>query len=305
MEITEKTVKQICEKANAEIIFNESLKNHNTFSVGGRCKAFISINSENLLAELVKFLNENGEKYFILGKGSNVIVSDTGYDGYVLCMGKNFEDINMTDEVSFSAKAGLSMAKLGNFALKNSLCGAEGLHGIPGTIGGAVYMNAGAYGQEISDIVTKVRAIDKNGNIKEYTADELDFSYRHSVFSENKEIVSEVFFKMKKDDASLIKSRMQECMQKRKDKQPLEYPSAGSTFKRPDGSYASLLIDNCGLKGMSVGDAQVSEKHCGFVVNKGNATSKDIMSLCKKVSEIVKEKTGYSLELEPVVLGNI
>lgn len=295
----------ICKEEKAGIIFNEILKKHTTFCVGGKCRAFISVNSEAMLIRLLKLFDENNAEYTIIGKGSNIIVSDKGYDGYVINIGREFSSMEICDDRFIRSQSGASLRALGNFALENSLTGAECLHGIPGSVGGAVYMNAGAYGGEIADVVKSVVSVTRKGEIKEYTAEELDFSYRRSVFFSNNEIVLSALFEFRKGNYNEIKSKMGELSQKRKDKQPLEYPSAGSTFKRPAGSYASLLIEECGLKGLCVGDAEVSVKHSGFIVNKGNATCSDIIELCRQVKKIVMEKTGYELELEPVILGNI
>jgi UDP-N-acetylmuramate dehydrogenase len=178
----------------------------------------------------------------------------------------------------------------------------ENLYGIPGTVGGGLFMNAGAYGSEMKDVAVSAEYVDENGEIRTMSAKDMELSYRHSIFSEKNYIITAVTFELKKGDSEKIKAAMTECMKKRTSKQPLEYPSAGSTFKRPEGSYASLLIEQCGLKGMAVGGAEVSTKHSGFVINKGGATCEDVLELCRRVKEIVLEKTGYSLELEPVIL---
>jgi len=178
----------------------------------------------------------------------------------------------------------------------------ENLFGIPGTVGGALYMNAGAYGSEMADIVVSAEYIDENGDIQEISAKDMELSYRHSIFSGSEKVITSVTMELSKGDSAEIRSAMNECMKKRSDKQPLDHPSAGSIFKRPQGSYASLLVEQCGLKGMSCGGAIVSEKHSGFIVNKGYATCSDVLELCEKVKEIVQEKTGYVLELEPVIL---
>ncbi len=304
MDLTAKYVEQICQEHKMELLFNESMKKHTSFCIGGNCKGFVSISSEEGLLALLDLFKKNEEEFTILGRGSNVLVSDKGYNGYILNIGKSFSNIKMTGETSFSAQAGASLRFVGKFALEKSLTGVECLYGIPGSVGGAVYMNAGAYGGEIADCVDEVRSVTQDGTIKEYRKGEMDFSYRHSVFAENKEIILSADFFLSNGNKNEIQEKMKELDLKRKTKQPLEYPSAGSTFKRPEGSYASLLIDECGLKGLSVGGAEVSTKHSGFVINKGNATCDDVISLCRKIKEIVKKEKGFELELEPVLLGD-
>ncbi len=293
----------LCEKLGCEYRLNEPLKNHTTFKIGGNAKILVEINSTETLAELVKFLNEYSVRFFVIGKGSNILAHDEGFDGVILKVSNKFSEIKINNENEIYCTAGTPLSELCLFALEHSLTGLEFAYGIPGTAGGALFMNAGAYGGEIKDVVVSARCIDKNGNIFTINAEDMKLSYRHSVFSENTDyIIADMTFSLEKGEKSEIKSKMNELLQKRKDKQPLEFPSAGSTFKRPEGSYASLLIEQCGLKGMSAGDAQVSEKHSGFVINKGNATFADVLELTGQVKEIVKKKTGYTLELEPIIL---
>ncbi|MBQ3565554.1 MAG: UDP-N-acetylmuramate dehydrogenase [Oscillospiraceae bacterium] len=293
----------LCEKLGCEYRLNEPLKNHTTFKIGGNAKILVEINSTDTLAELVKFLNKDSVRFFVIGKGSNILAHDDGFDGVILKVSNKFSNVRMTDENEIYCTAGTPLSELCLFALEHSMTGLEFAYGIPGTAGGALFMNAGAYGGEIKDVVVSARCIDKNGNIITINAEDMKLSYRHSIFSENTDyIIADMTFSLEKGEKSEIKSKMDELLQKRKDKQPLEFPSAGSTFKRPEGSYASLLIEQCGLKGMSAGDAQVSEKHSGFVINKGNATFADVLELTGQVKEIVKEKTGYTLELEPIIL---
>ena len=293
----------LCEKLGCEYRLNEPLKNHTTFKIGGNAKILVEINSTDTLAELVKFLNKDSVRFFVIGKGSNILAHDDGFDGVILKVSNKFSNVRMTDENEIYCTAGTPLSELCLFALEHSMTGLEFAYGIPGTAGGALFMNAGAYGGEIKDVVVSARCIDKNGNIITINAEDMKLSYRHSIFSENTDyIIADMTFSLEKGEKSEIKSKMDELLQKRKDKQPLEFPSAGSTVKRPEGSYASLLIEQCGLKGMSAGDAQVSEKHSGFVINKGNATFADVLELTGQVKEIVKEKTGYTLELEPIIL---
>jgi UDP-N-acetylmuramate dehydrogenase len=292
---------EICGRLGCKFSTNCSLSEHTTFKIGGNCSFLIEINSANSAAELVKYLRANEIKYAILGKGSNIIASDSGYDGVILHFGKEFSNISVYN-TKVCADAGASLATVCRKAQENGLSGMENLYGIPGSVGGGLYMNAGAYGSEMKDVVISAEYIDEEGNISSISVRDMMLSYRHSLFSERNCIITSVVFELTSGDSEKINQDMAECMHKRITKQPLEYPSAGSTFKRPEGSYASLLIEQCGLKGMSVGGAEVSTKHSGFVINKGGATCKDVLELCRRVKEIVLEKTGYSLELEPIIL---
>lgn len=292
---------EICGRLGCKFSTNCSLSEHTTFKIGGNCSFLIEINSANSAAELVKYLRANEIKYAILGKGSNIIASDSGYDGVILHFGKEFSNISVYN-TKVCADAGASLAAVCHKAQENGLSGMENLYGIPGSVGGGLYMNAGAYGSEMKDVVISAEYIDEEGNISSISVRDMMLSYRHSLFSERNCIITSVVFELTSGDSEKINQDMAECMHKRITKQPLEYPSAGSTFKRPEGSYASLLIEQCGLKGMSVGGAEVSTKHSGFVINKGGATCKDVLELCRRVNEIVLEKTGYSLELEPIIL---
>ncbi len=292
---------EICSRLGCKFSTDCSLSEHTTFKIGGICCFLIEINSANSAAELVKYLCTNEIKYTILGKGSNIIASDSGYDGVILHFGKDFSNISVNG-TTICADAGASLAAVCRKAQENALSGMENLYGIPGSVGGGLYMNAGAYGSEMKDVVISAEYIDETGNICNISAGDMMLSYRHSLFSERNFIITSVVFELTAGNPETINEAMAECMQKRITKQPLEYPSAGSTFKRPEGSYASLLIEQCGLKGMSVGGAEVSTKHSGFVINKGGATCADVLELCRRVKEIVLEKTGYSLELEPIIL---
>ncbi len=292
----------ICEKYDCPLLRNEPLRKHTTFRIGGECRAFVDINSSSLLRELVGYCKENGVRYLILGNGSNVIVSDEGYDGVVFVVGKNFSGIEIMNDYQIRCDAGAMLMTAAKAALEESYSGMECLAGIPGTVGGALYMNAGAYGGEMADVVLSAEYIDDDGSVKTVAGKDMELSYRHSMFSGTDKIIISVTFQLRAGRYDAIKTEMEGYLSQRRAKQPLELPSAGSTFKRPEGSYASFLIDQCGLKGASVGDAQVSTKHAGFIVNTGKATCKDVLELCEFVIETVKEKTGYKLELEPVVL---
>lgn len=293
----------LCHKHCCEYKTEEPLKKHTTFKIGGSCKILININSLDSLTEILKFLKEQNIKYFVLGKGSNILAGDSGFNGVILKISKDFSDIEKIGDTEIFCTAGTSLSELCIFAMEHSMSGLEFAYGIPGTSGGALFMNAGAYGGELKDVVKSAHYIDGNCELCSIHAEDMMLSYRHSIFSENPDwIITDMIFSLKKGNREQIREKMNELLQKRKDKQPLEFPSAGSTFKRPEGSYASLLIEQCGLKGMSVGGAEVSTKHSGFVINKGNATFEDVINLTNKVRECVLEKTGYNLELEPIIL---
>ncbi len=292
---------KLCEELGCRITPECSLSEYITFRFGGPCRALISVNSADSAAKLIKYMKDRSIRYGILGRGSNVLASDDGFDGVILLFGGDFAGIEVHGR-QIVCQAGALLAAACVRAQQLGLTGMENLFGIPGTVGGALYMNAGAYGSEMKDVVVSAEYIGEDCELHTIKAEDMDLSYRHSVFSGRKCVITSVTMELEEGDPYAIKAAMNECMQKRSSKQPLEYPSAGSTFKRPEGSYASLLIDQCGLKGFTCGGAMVSEKHSGFVINKGFATCADVLELCGKVREIVKEKTGYELELEPVIL---
>lgn len=292
----------ICKRYDCQLLRNEPLSKHTTFRIGGCCTAFIDINCVDVLLELLNYCNDNNLKWTVLGNGSNVLVSDEGYDGVVFSLGKQFANIEFLDDCKIRCDAGVYLMTVAKSVLEESLSGMECLAGIPGTVGGALYMNAGAYGGEMADVVISAEYIDEDGKLKTVFKEDMDLSYRHSIFSGTKRIITGLTLQLRDGKYDAIKTEMDGYLNQRRAKQPIELPSAGSTFKRPVGSYASFLIDQCGLKGASVGDAQVSVKHAGFVVNTGKATCKDVLELCEFVIETVEEKTGYKLELEPVLL---
>lgn len=292
---------QLCDSLGCRITPECYLSEYVTFRFGGPCRALISVNSAHSACELIKYMKKNSIRYGVIGRGSNIIVSDEGFDGVILLLGSDFAGIEING-TTIRCDAGALLASACVHAQHSSLSGMENLFGIPGTVGGALYMNAGAYGSEMSDIVVSAEYIDEDCNICTIKKEDMQLSYRHSIFSDSSCVITSVTMALSEGNADEIKAAMNECMAKRSSKQPLEYPSAGSTFKRPQGSYASLLIEQCGLKGMTCGGAMVSEKHSGFVINKGYATCADVLELCDKVKYIVKEKTGYILELEPVIL---
>jgi len=305
--MTEQAVSEI-EKAAGELGCETErdapLKRYTTFKIGGGCPLLVKLRGEESVRQLIPLAERLGVRYCIFGRGSNLIVNSAGIDRVVFLFGSGFSDISLLDDTAARCESGASLSATCVFARDNALTGLEFAYGIPGTVGGAVFMNAGAYGGEIKDVVTAVRAMDKAGNVTECTAEELDFSYRHSRFSAGGEIILTADFKLQKGDKAVIGTAMEEILERRRAKQPLEYPSAGSTFKRPKGSYASLLIEQCGLKGVHVGDAEVSTKHSGFIINKGTATSGQVLELIGIVRERVLKETGYKLECEPLIIEN-
>lgn len=277
---------------------NEPMKNHTTFRVGGPADIFLTPSAEELPAVL-SVCREEQMPVTVIGNGSNLLVGDQGIRGVVICIGSGMRGIRVDGEKIF-LEAGVTLAAAAQQAAKAGLAGLEFASGIPGTFGGAVVMNAGAYGGEMKDVIVSVRVISEDGEILTLSKEELDLSYRHSVIPERGYLVidGELLLTREKDPDQ-ITERMEELKKKRIEKQPLEYPSAGSTFKRPEGYFAGKLIMDAGLRGFSVGGAAVSEKHCGFVINKGNATAADICALMDEVTRIVKEK--YAVTLEPEV----
>ena len=286
------------EKENIKFTENESMKNHTTFKVGGNASVMIFPKSESEVSSVVKECSRLGVRLVTIGNGSNLLVSDNGIKAAVLCFANDFSEIRLLDEETVFAESGASLMKLCRFALENSLSGLEFAFGIPGSCGGAAFMNAGAYGGEMKDVLYKCRHVDKDGNRGFLQEDDLKLSYRHSAYYENGCIITGIYLKLKKGSKEDIKAKMDDFLKRRKDKQPLDYPSAGSTFKRPEGCFAGALIEQCGLKGRSVGDAEVSMKHAGFVINKGNATCEDILNLCRICSETVMKEKGVKLEME-------
>lgn len=280
------------------IKYDEPMKNYTTFKTGGNAEILVSPNSFEELSLVLEFCKNNKIKPFILGNGSNLLVKDKGIEGVVIHLGKDFEDIALVDDTTIVCLAGTNLMKLCRFAYENALTGLEFAYGIPGSVGGGCYMNAGAYGGELKDVLYKCDHISFDGTVGSYENDELKLSYRTSAYKDSDLIITKAYFKLQKGDKDQIKEKMDDFMSRRKSKQPLEYPSAGSTFKRPEGYFAGKLIEDCGLKGAFVGGAQVSEKHCGFIINKDNATSTDIIKLIALVQDFVLAKTGVFLETE-------
>lgn len=293
---------EVCRQYDADLLRDEQLSAHTTFRVGGSCPAFITLRNIRACKGIVQYLRLNGIPFRLIGRGSNLLVPDAGYPGVVLVLGGELAELTDVQGEKLICGAGMSLKNLCLVALNQNLTGLEFAYGIPGTVGGAVYMNAGAYDGEFSQILDSVTVLDGSCELRTLPAEALELRYRHSILMERSWQVLSVTVALHAGDEEKIRARMQELLGRRQQKQPLEYPSAGSTFKRPAGSYASLLIDQCGLKGYRVGGAQVSEKHAGFVVNRGDATFSDIMAVCRHVQETVKAQTGYELELEPEIL---
>ncbi len=267
-----------------------------TFRIGGTAGLLCRPANEEQVRRLLALIRQAGVRHYCIGRGSNTLFADEGFAGVVV----DFSALNAIriDGCTVTAGAGVHLAALCKAAQAAGLSGLEFAYGIPGAVGGAIYMNAGAYGGEMKDVVTYVRAVTAEGELVELSAEACAFGYRHSVFEEKGGAVLGAVFELKKDDPGAIAARMAELAARRKEKQPLEWPSAGSTFKRPQGAFAAALIDGCGLKGMTVGGAQVSEKHAGFVINIGGATCADVIELTDRVAAVVKEKTGFTLERE-------
>ncbi|MCD7823678.1 MAG: UDP-N-acetylmuramate dehydrogenase [Oscillospiraceae bacterium] len=288
-----KALQEISLKYGCKFLINEPLKDHTTFRIGGPCDIMIFPNSIDSLREFISA----ADRFMILGNGSNVLFSDNGYRGAIFVIGSDMSEITIDGEY-ITACAGSSLVRVCKTALDSSLTGLEFAYGIPGTVGGAVFMNAGAYGGEMKDVVTEVTCITPSGEIKTYTGNSLDFGYRSSRFTSSDEIIVSAKFRLSYGDKASIKAKMDELIARRKSRQPLEYPSAGSTFKRPEGTYAGLVIEESGLKGYSIGSAKVSDKHANFVINTGGATATDVIALISHIKKTVLEKTGYSLECE-------
>ncbi len=279
-----------------------SMKNYTSFKVGGPAELFLSPEDAGQTAKLVRFCEKEEIPVFVLGKGSNLLVSDRGIKGAVIYTGKQC-GISLVDENTVRAQSGASLAQLCTFALENSLSGLEFAYGIPGTVGGAAFMNAGAYGGEMKDVLLNSEYVSTDGTSGELDNEAMELSYRHSAYENSNLVITAASVRLASADRNEIKSTMNDILARRKEKQPLEYPSAGSTFKRPEGNFAGALIEQCGLKGVSVGGAQVSEKHAGFIINRGGATAADILSLIKHVQARVKAQTGVSLETEIRLIG--
>lgn len=283
-------------------LFDEPMKIHTTFRIGGNADCFISAKSTKDIIDAIEYANKNNIPFMIMGNGSNMLVSDKGIRGIVLQISKDFSNCEI-DGCKVTAEAGILLSSLASRLQKASLSGFEELSGIPGTLGGGIYMNAGAYGGEMKNIVKEVTFVTKDGKISTLPNYELDFGYRHSIFEDNGAIILSATLEFKKGNPDQIKAKMSEFTKRRNEKQPINMPSAGSAFKRPEGYFAGKLIEDANLKGFAIGGAQISEKHSGFIVNIGDATAKDVLSLIEHAQKTVKEKFGIDLEPEIRLIG--
>ena len=304
MQINEEFVREIKEiLEEGRILLNEPMRNHTTFKIGGPVDYLILPSSMEEVSQTLRLLERHGIPHTILGNGSNVLVRDKGVRGAIVKFNSPFSAIRLEEGNRIFAGAGASLKDVAVFAADHGLTGMEFAIGIPGSIGGAVFMNAGAYDGEMKNVVVKVRSVAEDGSMHEMGPEEMDLSYRHSVFQQNGHAICEVELKLFPGDGSTIRMKMDDLTRRREQRQPLEMPSAGSTFKRPTGYFAGTLIDQTGLKGLRVGGAQVSEKHAGFVVNTGNATAEDVMGLITEVQKRVFEKHGVKLYPEVRIIG--
>lgn len=288
-------------KRGITVLSNEPMSRHTTFKIGGNAEAFVSVKNEEELLFAVDEAKRQGVPYYIIGKGSDLLVSDNGIKGAVICL-QQMRGIDISGN-TVTVMSGQSMQFLCAELQKRGLSGLEFAYGIPGTVGGAVYMNAGAYGGEIKDCIISARYLDKSGEIKSIDKDNMCLSYRKSIFQENGGIIISATFKLENGEPESILAKMEDYLLRRKEKQPLNFPSAGSVFRRPEGNFAGTLIEKSGLKGARFGGAQVSNKHAGFIVNTGGATSEDVRNLIKKIQEKVFEDSGVNLETEVIFIG--
>ena len=303
METIDKSLQDVLGKNS--IFKDEPMSKHTSFKIGGNAEYFLKIDTIENLRKVVNIAIENNKKITIVGNGTNLLVRDSGIKGFVIKLElKDFKIKTSLEDVYITVQAGMPVSTLSNIAIKEEISGIEFLSGIPGTIGGALRMNAGAYGYEMKDVVFKSRYMTYDGKIKVIDLNSHEFSYRNSIFSKMDVIILDTTLKLKKGNSTEIKAKVDEYMKSRREKQPLEYPNAGSIFKRNDNYITAKLIDECGLKGYCIGDAEVSKKHAGFIINKGTASSKDVLELINIIKEKVKLKHGIDIETEIIVLGD-
>jgi len=285
------------------VLIDEPMSKHTTFKIGGKADYFVTPNNHKALWQIITLCKENYIPYYIIGNGSNLLVGDGGFTGVIIQISSNLSKIDVTDNY-VKAEAGAMLSKITSIALEKELKGLEFAAGIPGTFGGAVMMNAGAYGGEMKDVIESVRVLDEHGQLKTLTNEELELGYRTSILTRKPYVVIDGILKLENGNREEILGLMKDLADRRISKQPLEYPSAGSTFKRPEGYFAGKLIADAGLKGFQIGGAQVSNKHAGFVINVGDATAKDVITLMEEVKGIVFEKYGVELKAEVKQIGN-
>lgn len=290
-------------KISPQLIINEPMSKHTTFKIGGNADMFVSVGSVEELSALIKLAKEKGVCYTVIGNGSNLLVSDSGIRGLVIEIGQGLADYEVKDNTIY-AQAGIMLKKLASVAASELLSGLEEVSGVPGTLGGGIFMNAGAYGGELKDTVKKVTYIDDNGDIHTIDNEACEFGYRKSVFSGGGKYIVSAELELKKGDSSEIAEKMADYTKRRREKQPISYPSAGSTFKRPEGNFAGTLIEKAGLKGYTVGGATVSELHAGFVINVGGATAQDVIDVIEHTKKTVLEKFDVKLEPEVRLMGD-
>ncbi|MCR5580885.1 MAG: UDP-N-acetylmuramate dehydrogenase [Pseudobutyrivibrio sp.] len=286
---------------NSVIYVDEPMKAHTTFRIGGVADVYVEPDYDDIVP-MISFLGKSDAPFMVIGNGSNLLVSDDGIEGVVISLGKQSDEITIEGDI-VSVQAGALLSKVSNKAAAAGLTGLEFASGIPGSIGGAVYMNAGAYGGEIKDILISAQVLTKDHEVVDMSPEELELSYRHSILMEEGGYVLSAKLKLQAGDSEAITARIDEIRQMRTEKQPLNYPSAGSTFKRPEGYFAGKLIDDAGLRGYTVGGAQVSEKHCGFVINRESATASDVLQLMRDVDDKVYDLFGVHLEPEVRIIG--
>lgn len=295
-----KEIKKII--SDKQIFLDVPMKEHTSMRVGGNAKILLLPSNTDEIMETVKYLCENKIPYVVIGNGTNLIVSDSGYNGVIIKLSDNFSSVSVNED-TITAEAGASLVHVSNLACENSLSGLEFAAGIPGTVGGAVVMNAGAYDGEIKDVVSETTCIDRDANVLRLCGEEHQFGYRTSRMQKENLVVLEVKIRLKEGNREEIRNKMKELNRRRREKQPLNYPSAGSIFKRPEGYYAGKLIEEAGLRGYRIGGAQVSEKHCGFIVNTGSASASDVIELIEYIKKRVFETSGVMLQQEVKILG--
>ncbi len=301
--MTENVYESLCGiTAQENVKVSEPMKNHTTFRIGGNADWFVTPETKEELQQILQYLNKEQIPFFVLGNGSNLLVSDEGYRGVIIQIGRKYQSISRKG-CTIRVKAGITLARLAGFALENSLTGLEFASGIPGTAGGGAIMNAGAYGSEMKDVLQEVLCMNRQGEIFSLKGEEMELGYRDSRMKRENLIVLELTLELAEGDKEKIRQRHEELKEARTSKQPLEYPSAGSTFKRPEGMFAGKLIMDAGLKGYQIGGARVSEKHAGFVINAGGATAADVKALMEHVVKTVQEQFGVTLEPEVLFVG--
>lgn len=294
----------IRETVSAEnVLLNEPMSKHTTFHLGGEAAVFVDVPSEEALENLITYFSKVSQPFFVLGKGSNLLVGDKGYKGVILNVGSKMADIQING-TQIIAQAGASLPMIAMTAAKNGLSGLEFAAGIPGSLGGAIVMNAGAYEGEMKQVVKSVTVLNQTGEMMELDCDTMEFGYRTSIIKNRPFVVTKAIMELTPGNPDEIKAKIEDFNARRREKQPLEFPSAGSSFKRPEGYYAGKLIMDAGLRGLRIGDAQISEKHCGFIINRGNATAADVRDIMEETKERVKLCFGVELEPEIVFLGD-